>query len=63
MPTLPTIDLLKQNPGRVIFIAVVLAAATCAFAYTGGFFSPHRISANRLVDAIEAEVARWAGAP
>jgi catalase len=54
MPTQPTIDLLKQNPGRVIFIAVVLAAAICAFAYTGGFFSPHRISANRLVDAIEA---------
>lgn len=54
MPTQPTIDLLKQNPGRVILIAVVLAAATGAFAYTGGFFSPHRISADRLVDAIEA---------
>lgn len=54
MPTQPTIDLLRQNPGRVIFIAAVLAAAICAFAYTGGFFSPHRISADRLVDAIEA---------
>jgi catalase len=49
-----TIDLLRQNPGRVIFIAVVLAAAICAFAYAGGLFSPHRISANRMIAAIEA---------
>jgi catalase len=49
-----TIDLLKQNPGRLIFIVVVLAATICAFAYAGGFFSPQRISANRMIDAIEA---------
>jgi catalase len=49
-----TIDLLKRNPGQVMVIGLVLAAVICAFTYTGGFFSPHRISANRLADAIEA---------
>ncbi len=49
-----TIDLLKRNPGQVIVIGVVLAAAVGLFAYTGGFLSPHRISPNRLTDAIEA---------
>jgi catalase len=49
-----TIDLLVKNPRQVIVIAIVLAVAVGAFAYAGGFLTPHRLSANRLTDAIEA---------
>jgi catalase len=49
-----TIDLLKRNPAQVIVIGLVLAAMVGLFAYTGGFLSHHRISADRLTDAIEA---------
>ncbi len=33
-------------------IAVVIAAAAGAFAYTGGWFSPHRLTPDRMVDAL-----------
>jgi catalase len=54
MPTPDTVDLLKRNLPQAAFIGLVLAAAIGAFAYVGGFLSPHRLSANRLTDAIEA---------
>src|SRR6516164_9860526 len=37
--------------GSLVLIAVVVAAAAAAFAYTAGWFSPRRLTADRLVDA------------
>jgi catalase len=37
--------------GRLALIAAVVACAAAAFAYTGGWFSPGRLTPNRLVDA------------
>ena len=37
--------------GRLVLIAVVVACAAAAFAYTAGWFSPERLTPNRLVDA------------
>ena len=53
METQRTIDLLKRNPRQVVAIAVILAAVVSLFAYVGGFLTPHRLSPNRMTDAIE----------
>ena len=37
--------------GRLALIAAVVACAAAAFAYTGGWFSPGRLTPNKLVDA------------
>jgi catalase len=33
-------------------IAIVVAASAAAFAYTAGWFSPHRLNPNKIVDAL-----------
>ena len=52
-PTPDTATLLKRNPVQALTIAVVLAATAGAFAYVGGFLTPHRLSANHFVDAMQ----------
>ena len=37
--------------GRLALIAAVVACAAAAFAYTAGWFSPRRLTPNKLVDA------------
>ena len=37
--------------GRVVLIAAVIACAAAAFAYAGGWFSPGRLTPDKLVDA------------
>jgi catalase len=46
----------RQSPARSVFgslvlIAVVIVGGAAAFAYTAGWFSPHRLTPNRFVDA------------
>ncbi len=48
-----TATLLKRNPVQVLTIGIVLAATAAAFAYTGGFLTPQRLSPNRFVDTME----------
>lgn len=48
-----TTTLLRRNPVAAVAIAVVLAASAGGFAYVGGLFSPGRLSATRVADAIE----------
>jgi catalase len=45
-----------QSPARSVFaslvlIAVIIGCGAAAFAYTAGWFSPHRLTPNQLVDA------------
>ena len=49
-----TLTLLRQNAGRALGIAIVLAATTGAFAYAGGFLTPHRLDSGRFANAMEA---------
>jgi catalase len=49
-----TLSLLLGNRGAVILIGIILATVAIAFAYIGGFFSPHRLSPSRFVNAMEA---------
>jgi catalase len=37
--------------GSLILIAVVVGASAAAFAYTAGWFSPHRLTPDKMVDA------------
>jgi catalase len=39
--------------GSLVVIAVVVAASAAAFGYTAGWFSPERITPDRLVDALK----------
>ena len=48
-----TATLLKRNPLQVLAIGAVLAGSAAAFAYVGGFLTPHRLGANHFVDAME----------
>jgi catalase len=46
----------RQTPARSVFgllvlIAVVIGCGAAAFAYTAGWFSPHRLTPDRFVDA------------
>ena len=54
MATPNTVDLLTKNLKQAVCIGFVLAAVIGAVAFVGGFLSPHRLSANRLTDALEA---------
>ncbi len=47
-PVRPT---LRSTLGSLVIIAAVVAFAAAAFAYTGGWLSPHRLTPNLLVDA------------
>lgn len=38
--------------GRLVLIAAVIACAAAAFVYTGGWFSPERLTPDKLVDAL-----------
>src|SRR5215472_13915022 len=38
--------------GSLVLIAVVIAGAAAAFAYTAGWFSPARLTPNKMVDAL-----------
>jgi len=47
----------SQSPARSVFrslvlIAVVIAGAAAAFAYTAGWFSPQRLTPDKMVDAL-----------
>jgi catalase len=43
-----------RNPvGSLVIIAAVVAVAAAAFAYTGGWFSPGRLTPQKLVDAFD----------
>lgn len=53
-PAPDTAMLLRRNPGKVLLIVIVLAATSGIFAYVGGFLTPHRLGANRFIDAMEA---------
>jgi catalase len=37
--------------GSLVLIAVVIGASAAAFAYTAGWFSPHRLTPDKIVDA------------
>ena len=37
--------------GSLVLIAIVIGCAAAAFAYTAGWFSPQRLTPNKLVDA------------
>src|ERR1700722_8292570 len=37
---------------RMLLIAVVIGAAAAAFAYTGGWLSPKRLTPNKILDAL-----------
>jgi catalase len=46
----------RQSPARsafafLVLIAVIIGASAAAFAYTAGFFSPQRLTPDRMVDA------------
>ena len=48
----------RRSPGRSLFgalalITVVIAGSAAAFAYTAGWFSPQRLTADRMVDAFK----------
>ncbi len=47
MPQLPTRSVL----GSLVLIAVITGAAAAAFGYTAGWFSPRRLTPNKMVDA------------
>jgi catalase len=40
--------------GSLVLIAVVIGCGAAAFAYTAGWFSPQRLSPNKLVDAFKS---------
>jgi catalase len=43
-----------RNPvGSLVIIAAVVAVAAAAFAYTGGWFSPQRLTPQKLVDGFD----------
>src|SRR5271169_1159184 len=47
----------SQSPARSVFgslvlIAVVIAGGAAAFAYTAGWFSPQRLTPDKMVDAL-----------
>jgi catalase len=48
-----TFELMKRNPRRVVLIGAVIVAFSALFAYTGGLFTPHRLSADRFIGAME----------
>src|ERR1700720_3384769 len=39
---------------RWVAFGVIVAAVVSAFAYTGGWFSPHRLTPARFIDTFEA---------
>lgn len=53
-PAPDTLTLLRARPAEAAGIALVLALCVGAFAYAGGFLSPHRLSSNRIANALEA---------
>ena len=38
--------------GSLVLIAVIIAGGAAAFAYTGGWFSPQRLTPDKMVDAL-----------
>ena len=48
-----TLDLLRRNPVQVAAIGIVLAMVVGVLAYVAGYLTPHRLSASRIVDAME----------
>jgi catalase len=47
--------------GSLVLIAVVIAAGAAAFAYTGGWFSPQRLTPDKFVDAFTPPTGRPLG--
>ena len=42
----------KSTPARLALIAAVVAAVGAAFAYTAGWFTPHRLTPARIIDVL-----------
>jgi catalase len=42
---------LRSALGSLVLIAVIVGASAAAFAYTAGWFSPHRLTPDKMVDA------------
>lgn len=42
----------RSDAGALAIIGLVVAAGAAAFAYTAGWFSPHRLTPERMVDAL-----------
>src|ERR1700757_2125602 len=38
--------------GSLVLIAVIISGGVAAFAYTGGWFSPQRLTPDKMVDAL-----------
>jgi catalase len=49
-----TLSLLKRNPVQVVAIGLVVAIVIGVFAYVAGYLTPRRLSASRIVEAMEA---------
>lgn len=45
-------NLPRSGLGSLVLIAVVLGAAAAAFAYTAGWLSPHRLTPEKMVEAL-----------
>src|SRR4051812_19323078 len=48
---LPRQSSTRSTFGSLLLIAVVIGAGAAAFAYTAGWFSPQRLTPNKMVDA------------
>jgi catalase len=47
----PVLSPARSEFGSLLLIAVVIGGAAAAFAYTAGWFSPQRLTPDKLVDA------------
>ena len=52
-PMMDTLSLLKRNPVQVVAIGLVVAIVIGVFAYVAGYLTPRRLSASRIVEAME----------
>src|SRR5258708_20952166 len=52
-----------RSIGALAFIALVVAAAAAAFAYTAGWFSPDRLTPEKIVEALSRRGGKPRGHP
>ncbi|WP_088344148.1 MULTISPECIES: catalase family peroxidase [Rhodomicrobium] len=52
-PSADTLALLRRRPVQAVAIAAILGIAAAAFAYTGGWLTPDRLSPARFVDGMQ----------
>src|SRR3977135_1488021 len=51
-PAKPAFKLGARSIGALAFIALVVGAAAAAFAYTAGWFSPDRLTPEKMIEAL-----------